>query len=283
MLDENEVDAICLPAGWRENLEGVMKSIPSPLPDELWLTYNIDLLKILETIGRPDLAVAHLSAEMRILAEYPVQQPRLDQSLMWLGPFAHDLCYLISFEMSATQGWKLRKTSNYPEYLDFLHAFGEDGEPVEQGELLKPSGARTPYSMTSPQEDCSTTLVPYGVINRNPVRGWVYGTETPEVKAAIVEPFETWVKEAVTRIEPPPSARPYLKLLFQEWFMQAFATLQLGTAPGDFIYEPVAASVLSEREIAAELLGSQLLDAGDRRLLHRFDELHVLLNDLYGR
>lgn len=254
---------------------------PVVTDDKSWKILNQDFLRIIETIGRPDIAVRYLVTEAEQITDDPDRQWRRDQILRWLGPFAHDLCYLISFEMSGSRSWKLRATNGYDPMADFLDNVHPDGELVQAGEVIVPLEGERPYSSVNPEEDCATVFVAYGV-KIYTANGLVEEVTPDEEKANIVLPFQTWVDNAQQRDNA--SIRPYLKLIWLEWFGQSFVPMK-NTSIGhnEFIYRPVNASELVTREKIYLLISHPTSGQHEKNLIEVFLLLHSHLEASYGK
>lgn len=265
-------------AQWEARIDALIGT--DPIADDDWLASNQDFLRILETIGRPDIAAHYLMDEISHVDRLGPNALRERQMLLWLAPFVADYCYLISFEMSPSSGWELRKVEGYNRYYDFLHSISNSGALVKPGEIVLALDEPGPYGATSPEEDCATTLAVYGIAGSD-----LFGLadKTPPAQAGtVVTAIEGWVRDALDRANPAPSAIPYIKLVWIEWFSQAFQPL---TAPGlpveQFHYDPLQASTLTSRETVKSLLESGVVRPHERELLELFLATRKFLEQQY--
>ena len=211
-----------------------------------------DFLRLMVTVGRPDIANRFLIDRL----ESVKGTPREDYLLRRFGAFARDYCYVISFRLSPESGWVRRETEGYVALLDFLRNFHSDGSMVQMAEVLVSDGTYEPYSAKTPEEDCATSFTAYSVVT-GPLLGKA-GEETrqrlEQVDDKGVRNFEGWALGAMSRKEPSPSIVPYIKLIYQDWFNQAFWPLQdEGSGASNFRYRAIGASDLTTVERVEEL------------------------------
>lgn len=254
---------------WENELNSLLEGRPTISKNREWLAFNQDFLRILETIGRPDIAARYLMDEIGHIDRNTPDAFRELQMLTWLAPFISDYCYQISFEMSPASGWRLREVGNYNRYLDFLHSIDASGEVVEPGEIVQILNAPGPYGATSPEEDCATTLAVYGIASSD-LFGLSEATSSADA-ANIISGIESWVLASLERTDPSPSAVPYLKLIWIEWFSQAFQPLTVpGTTPERYSYNAINASSLTSKEAVTALLAHDAINPYDRKILQLF-------------
>lgn len=199
------------------------------------------------TIGRPDIAGRYLMDRLGSMTE----KKDKDYLLRRLAAFTRDYCYTISFEMSEASGWVRRRTEGYNPLLDFLDSINAEGDLVRGGEVVVWDGGDEPYPSLSPEEDCAIGLVVYGVMRDSSLNQLdeYMPKEVVEKKRDAVRGFEIWVREAMSRERPEPSLVPYLKLVFQDWFFQAFEDLKdLEMSAARFSYRPFEALELTREE-----------------------------------
>ena len=267
-------------AAWKARLTTLYGPELERLSDEDWIAFNQDFLRILETIGRADIAVRYLMTEadrMNRLGPRPYHQAQI---LFWLAPFVNDLCKQISFRMSEFGGWQLRPVTGYPRSLDFLDSVDDAGELVGPGQVVLRPDPPGPYGATSPEEDCATAVAVHGVAGTD-----LFGlaVATPHGDAVqMVAGFERWVEEALTRSAPTPSAVPFLKLVWIEWLSQAFQPLADAGATGqDFRYAPLHASELATPDAVADLAGHPAITPHLGEMLAVMDETRRFLSSRY--
>lgn len=277
-LDPDERAKMSAAAKWQARIDALIGTVP--IADDEWVASNQDFLRILETIGRPDIAARYLIDEIRDVDRKGRNVLRERQMLLWLAPFVEDLCDLISFEMSPSSGWQLRKVEGYNRYYDFLHSINDSGALVTPGKIVLALDEPGPYGATSPEEDCATTLAVYGIAESD-----LFGLaeRTPPSEAAtIVAGIEGWVRDALDRADPAPSAIPYLKLIWIEWFSQTFQALTVpGHAVDQFHYNPLQASELTSREAVKVLLENPAVHMHERELLKLFLATRDFLEERY--
>lgn len=280
-LSDNERERLGLTDDIEESLIALLETHPVATDDKSWRALNQDFLRIVETIGRPDIAIRYLVTQAEQITDDPDKQWRRDQILRWLGPFAHDLCYLISFEMSGSRSWKLRATNGYDPMADFLENVRPDGGLVQAGEVIVPQDGERTYSSVNPEEDCATAFVVHGV--KIYTASVLVEAVTPDTeKASIVLPFQTWVDKAQQRDNA--SIRPYLKLIWLEWFGQAFEPMKnTDIGHDEFIFKTVNASELVAREKVNRLLSHPASGQQEQNLIEVFLLLHGFLKTSYGQ
>ena len=196
----------------------------------------------MRTIGRPDIAARFLMDRIRFSRR--TGDGHETDHLRGLAPFLKDYCYMISFTMSSTAGWQRRVTPAYNALLDFLHSVDDRAEPTARGEALAYDGTRFPYPALIPEEDCNIIFLAYGVVEHS--QSPLMHRTPAEDRSRLVQEIENWVHEAMSRNEPAPSIVPYLKLIWTDWFAQAFEPLRNPFMDAsDFRYYRTAASQLS--------------------------------------
>ncbi len=232
---------------WEERIASTIREIDQRALESF---VELDFRMITETIGRPDMASQLLMERIRSDDD----SDREYDYLRWLAAYVKDYCYIISFRLSGEGNWIRRETLGYDTLLDFLDSFSqEEGRLVRSGEVVVSDGSYVPYSALSPEEDCATTQAVYGVVDNDLLDGiseWTVESRRFETAAGI----ESWVREAMSRTDPAPSIVPYLKLVWLEWFGQAFVDfLDSSVGAGQFTYDPTDASPLTEPERVREL------------------------------
>ena len=234
---------------------------------------------ITETIGRPDIAGRFLMDRIRSGDD----SDREYDYLRWLTAYINDYCYIISFRFSGDGSWTRRETLGYDTLLDFLDSFSEkEGRLVRAGEVVVSDGSYVPYSALIPQEDCATAQAVYGVVD-NQLLGEIGEWTVESRRAGTVAGIEGWVREAMSRTDPAPSIVPYLKLVWLEWFGQSFVDLRdSSVGVGEFIYDPIDASPLTEPEKVRDL--KQHPGATDhlKHLVDLFLDTREFLQTRYG-
>lgn len=279
-LGSADRDLISGSGDWEDQLSLLLGENNRIANNRAWLTFNQDFLRILENIGRPDVAARYLTDEIKRIDRNTPEAIRELQMVIWLAPFIDDYCRLISFEMSSASGWRLRDIDRYNLYLDFLHSINESGELVRPGEVVQILDEPGPYGAISPEEDCATTLAVYGIADSD-----LFGlskTTSSENAMDIVAGLEDWVLNALNRTDPAPSAVPYLKLVWIEWFSQAFQPL---TTPGitleQYAYRPIKASRLTTKDAVIALMDHKAVTQHDREILELFLSTRSILEKRY--
>lgn len=250
-----------------------------------------DFSRIMATIGRPDMAAPFLMDQIRIVrklvgnetSESGRQELLRNETrhLRRLAPFLRDYAYVISFKLSAEREWELRETEGYHRHLDFLDNINADGELVAPGEVVVQDGNRTPYSALHPEEDLATAVAVYGVVDTTSPTSPLPPTPQAD-RAAIVAGFEDWVRSAMSREQPAPSIVPYLKLIWLEWFSQAFEPLKDPSSHASgFRYRAVGSSQLTELDRVAGLLTHPAATAHQKHLARLFLETRQFLEEMY--
>ena len=235
-----------------------------------------DFAVLMDTIGRPDIASSFFMDRIRSVRG----QPREWHYFRQLAPFIRDYCYTISFQMSSASGWVRRESERYDTLLDFLDNFNADGQLVRPGEVVVTDGSYVPYPALNPEEDCAVAQAVYGVID-NPMTG--FGDPTPhEKRHSIVSGFETWVRSAISRSEPAPSIVPYLKLVWIEWFSQAFEALKRSADMSKFHYRAIDASALTAPDRVQGLLQHPAATSYQKHLIKLFLETRAFLEEMYS-
>jgi hypothetical protein len=211
------------------------------------------------------------------------QRQRLESGyLREVGAFARDLFFEVSFEMSPNTGWQPRATKGYPARLDFLDDIRPDGQPAGPGDVvLLQTGI--PYGMTNPEEDEATAFAAYGVIadfqNVPKFVPVIPRKEQSETTKAVTN----WALSARQRKSPAPSIVPYLKVIWLEWFSQAFEPLKNSAlAARDFIYRPLAITGLTGYEKVNSLKKDPSITTHQLVILDEFIQLRTYLETNYA-
>ena len=246
-------------------------------------SYDFDFAHITTTIGRTDLGLAHMLHRLDVARRLDGKlRENLETAyLREVGAFAHDLCYGVSFAKSAQGQWQTRPTIGYPAQLDFLHNVTPDGMmPAGAGQIVTLDHGR-PYGMTAPEEDCVTVWTAYGVLapilkdNRAP------GNADEQTTSAAA--VANWALSARTRTSPAPSIAPYLKLVWVEWFMQAFEPLKASdSGAGSFVYQAQDVTKITAPEQVLALKKLPAASAGQAALIDEFISLRSYLERNYG-
>jgi hypothetical protein len=162
LLPESERTVLSRADSWRT---AVAERLAGKAIDETTAaSYDFDFAHIMTTIGRTDLGLAHMMHRLDS-ARHLNGELRENLEIRYLrevAAFARDLCYGVSFVMSAEGRWEARRTNGYPAQLDFLHNITPDGLPAGPGQIVTLDRGR-PYGMTAPEEDCVTVGTAYGV------------------------------------------------------------------------------------------------------------------------
>lgn len=266
-------------AAWRARVAEVLGSAPIQAEGQTDLALGRDFAHLMATIGRPDIASRFLMNRIRAVKGLPQES----QYLLLLAPFIRDYCHIISFQLSPAGSWIRREPKGYDVHLDFLDNFNAEGQLVGPGEVVVSGGNRSAYPTLNPEEDCAVILVAYGVVDSLPP-GWLIERTSDKERAAIVSGFEAWAREAASRKEPSPSIVPYLKLVWLDWFAQAFEALKNPTFAFDaskFRYNAIDASTLATPERVRELLRHEAATPDQKNLIHLFLEAHLFLEEMY--
>lgn len=279
-LDHMDRDRLAGSDDWGEKLGPLLKGRWRIENGREWFLFNQDFLRILETIGRSDIAARYLMDEIGQLDRDAPDAVRELQMLKWLAPFVTDFCHQISFEMSPASGWSLREVANYNRYLDFLHSINASGELIKPGEIVQILDEPGPYGATSPDEDCATTFAVYGITDSD-LFG-LYETTSPADTATITAGIESWVLASLNRSDPAPSAVPFLKLIWIEWFSQAFQALNMpGITAERYSYKAINASSLTSKGSVTALLAHEAVSPNDRKILQLFLLTRSFLEERY--
>lgn len=247
--------------------------LPEPAPEN-------NFLSLMVTIGRPDIASRFLIDRI-----YSVKgTPREDWYLRKLAAFINDYYYMISFQLSPESGWIRRKTEGYNALLDFLDNFNLKRRLVSRGEVVVSDGSYIPYSALTPEEDRATTLVVYGIFSDHtllqPDKETIQRLDMDD--AVIISGFEEWVHRAMSRIDPAPSIVPYLKLIFHEWFFQAFESLKNPSIDASkFRYNTINASFLTTPDRVKNLLQHPAATSHHKNLIELFLQTRMFLEEMY--
>ena len=229
------------------------------------------------TIGRPDIASRFFMNRIRLAKGRPQER----RYLRMLVPFVNDYCGVISFRLSPASGWVRRETEGYDALLDFLDNLDADGQLVGPGEVVVPDGSRPVYSALSPEEDCAAAQAVYGIADA-PRPGLFIGRTPDEERDATVAGFEVWVREAMSRSQPAPSVVPYLKLVWLEWFAQAFEQLRKPAVdPLEFRYNAIDASTLTTPERVRELRQHPAATPHQKVLIDLFLDTRRFFEEMY--
>lgn len=264
-------DAASLPglSGWRARAK-TLANENALYPQERYQA-DLDFVRIMETIARPDIAGPFLMSRIGETRGQPFES----RYLYRLAPFVRDYCNLISFRISRHGEWVRRSGAGYDPLLDFLDNFHPSGRLTKSGEVVRPSAGRVPYPALNPEEDCAVILVASGIAN-----GLLAPGKVPDMSAE----FENWVRESIERKTPPPSLAPYLKLLFVDWFASAFEVLKVRSLPASgYRYTPRNASPLASPNIARKLIDRTAMPAGQRAILKLFLQTRTFLEDKYSK
>ncbi|MEP3259962.1 MAG: hypothetical protein ABJN26_22595 [Stappiaceae bacterium] len=261
-LDDRDQSRLGATDEWRAALTARLDRDPS-LPHVVEETeVERDFLRIMNTIGRPDIAARFLLG--RISAGQDAERERL--YLRLLAPFVSDLFSTISFQMSKS-GWVRRATQGYAVRLDFVAAHNGDGQLVQPGEVVVPPIGHIPYSATSPEEDLATSLAVFG---------------PPSTAQQTAQAFLDWAEQAVERFEPHPSLAPMLKAIWIDWFSLAFEALhQPGWTLSDVRYRSLSIGTELSIAHARALLVHPAGTEDKRRVLKMMIEIRELMEKRY--
>ena len=262
---------------WRTRVTEVLGA--DPVQDEGLTTPAIerDFAHQMATIGRPDIASRFLMNRIRLAKGRPQEL----RHLRMLVPFVNDYCRVISFRLSPASGWVRREVNGYDDLLDFLDNLDADGQLVGPGEVVVPDGSRPVYSALSPEEDCAAAQAVYGIVDAP--RSGLFIERTPEnERAATVAGFETWVRNAMSRTQPAPSIVPYLKLIWLEWFAQAFELLKdPAFNPQEFRYYAIDSSSLTTPGRVRELRQHPAATPHQKDLIDLFLDARAFFEEVY--
>ena len=246
-LPANEAERLGNVDSWRARVVKLL----GQAPDQATGAAELKFVQFMERIGRPDIASRFLMDRIRSVRELGrlervgsikiKLQQRESLYLRSLAPFVRDFYYTISFRLSGDQGWIRRKTGShdglldqgYSELLDFLDNVNSSGQFVGPGEVVVSNGSHIPHPALNPEEDMTVAENVYGIVE----------ISTPDDKrAGIVAGFERWVRNAMSRRDSGPSIVPYLKLIWLEWFSQAFEALKVPSPrASEFHYDAIRA------------------------------------------
>ena len=265
---------------WRERLTETLGTELARLVKLPELAPENDFLNLMVTIGRPDIASRFLIDRI-----YSVKgTPREDWYLRRLAAFINDYYYMISFQLSPARGWVRRETEGYNALLDFLDNFNPERRLVGRGEVVVSDGSYIPYSALTPEEDRATTFTVYGIFSEHMLLQ--FDKEIVQRldmdNAVIISGFEEWVRRAMSRIEPAPSIIPYLKLVFHEWFFQAFGSLKNPSIDASkFRYSTIDASFLTTPDRVKNLLQHPAATSHHENLIELFLQTRMFLEEMY--
>ena len=248
-------------------------------------------VRLMRTIGRPDIGGRFLMNRIRSAREQGDLEgigpdgEKLRQFetkyLLWLGPLVRDFYYTISFRLTGEEGWRRHETEGYHELLDFLDNVKTTGELVGSGEVVVSDGSYTPYPALSPEEDLGAATAVYGIVDTTAPSSLLART-AEHLRAEMVSGFESWVRSSMSRTEPRPSIVPYLKLIWLEWFSQAFDGLKVETPrASEFRYSAIGASGLTDPDRVLELLHHPGTTSRLKNLTELFIETRAFLEELY--
>lgn len=264
-------------AAWRARVMEVFEAAPIQDERQMALALGRDFAHRMATIGRPDIASRFLMNRIRTVKG--LSQER--QYLYLLVPFIRDYCYVISFQISPASDWIHREPKGYDVHLDFLDNFNAEGQLVRPGEVVVSGDKRPVYSALSPEEDCAVIGAAYGIVD-SILPGWPIERTADEERPEIVSGFEAWVHDAASRKEPSPSLVPYLKLVWLDWFSQAFEVLKNPTFDASkFRYNAIDASILTKPERVRGLLRHAAATPDQKNLIHLFLETRLFLEEMY--
>ena len=255
-------------SAWREKAAAVAGTL-TPDPRAAYRV-DLDFVRIMETIARPDVAGPFLMSRIEATRGEPLETGYLRR----LAAFVRDYCYIISFRISPYGAWIRRAGAGYDPMIDFLDSFHPSGRLTNSGEVVRPSPGKVPYPAINPEEDCAVILVASGIAEHVTIPGL-----TPRISAD----FENWVRQAFEREAPPPSLAPYLKLLVLDWFAFAFETLKSGQLPAaDYRYRVLGSSDLATPAFAERLLTRDDFPPWQKATLELFLETHRFLTNRYA-
>ena len=262
---------------WRERVTEVLGA--DPAHDEGLTTPALerDFAHQMATIGRPDIASRFFMNRIRLAKGRPQER----RYLRMLVPFVRDYCGVISFRLSPASGWVRREAEGYDALLDFLDNLNADGRFVGPGEVVVPDGSRPVYSALSPEEDCAAAQAVYGIADA-PRPGPFIGRTPDEERDSIVAGLEVWVRAAMTRSQPAPSVVPYLKLVWLEWFAQAFEMFRNPAVdPLEFRYSAIDASALTAVDRVRELRKHPAATPHQKGLIGLFLDMRAFFEEMY--
>ena len=129
------------------------------------------------------------------------------------------LCYFLGDDSSIQLAtWGHTRISSTTRFLHHLNSENNLVAPAEV--VVFDEGA--PYGILSPEEDCATAFIIYGVISDSVSSlGNISATQGPEI-SNVAKSIAQWASNSMERNEPEPSLAPYLKAVWIEWFSQAF-------------------------------------------------------------
>lgn len=278
-LSKSEVSLLGDVDAWRIRAVDILGYDPADVKLYENLQSDRDFLRQMATIGRPDISTRFLIDRMATTRGTSHEVAYLRK----LGAFARDLCSIISFRMSASNGWVRRNTQGYSSLLDFLDSTNAEGVLIQRGEVVVSDGNIVPYTALNPEEDCSILAVVHGSVS-DQVEPELLNLFSPnELKRAdIISNFEDWVKDSMTRDDPAPSIVPYLKLIWFEWFSQAFEALK---APDfsvtKFRYQSLDVSKLVTPDIVRDLAMHPAATSWQKHLIALFLDLRHSLETTY--
>jgi hypothetical protein len=243
---------------------------------------DMDFSRIMVTIGRSDIGIAHVLDRLRALdfATSPAQRRVESVYLHSLGAFARDLCYDISWTMSPNAGWRLRLTNGFAVQLDFLHNINARRTLTAPGEVVTLESG-TPYGMVSPEEDCATVLAAYGVIGESASLSGAVQTSIEFGTSQRAVAIAKWAAAARDRTTPVASIAPYLKVVWAEWFSQQFESLKT-QSKHQFVYRPFNATGLAEPKMVRDLKAHPAATEQQRALIDTVLRVRELLEQRYA-
>ena len=251
-----------------------------------------EFARLMATIGRPDIAGRFLMDRIRSVRSLRRTETnslrrreligRESLYLRWLAPFIRDYYYTISFRLSPDGGWIRRPAAAYDVLLDFLDSLScTDGREVRPGEVVVSDGTYVPYSALSPEEDLAAAVAVFGIVDM-PTPDMLLAPTPDEERATIVAGIEEWVRRAASRSEPAPSVVPYLKLVWLEWFSQAFEPLKSPSFDvSKFRYKSIGASTLTSPFRVRNLLHNSATTPHQKHLAELFLDTREFLETTY--
>ena len=277
-LPADEAAALGDTTGWRQAVVTALAGHdPAAASTPVDYHNELDFLRLMDTIGRPDIAGRMLISRLPVARGTNVEGDYLRE----LAATSRDYCDLISFAMSDEAGWQPRSRDGYPWQLDFLNTFNAKGTLAGRGEIVAYDGTHTPYSATDPDEDCATVNQIYGIVD-SPPPGSLVGRTPDADRPQMVAGIEGWVKDAMARPTPAPSLAPYLKLVWEDWFLQAFEALKdPGLAPASFHYHAIGATSLASVAAVQGLLQSPIATPQQKELIQLFLDTRQFLQTNY--
>jgi hypothetical protein len=282
-LPDNERDSLINTEAWLVATSA--KLGPSAIDVRREAAYDFQLARLMVTIGRTDIGLNHMLRRFETVYSQAeeIRRELEPKYLHEIGAFARDLCYDISFAMSPQGGWRPRSVSGYPVQLDFLHNLGPDGKLVEPGEVVVLNNG-LPYGMVNPEEDCATSFAVYGAVGKFCTTSPLYDPLINQHQQSVTaRGIARWAIAARERRNPAPSLAPYLKVIWLEWFSQAFEPLRCPqTESQTFIYRPLAATGLTSPEQVAALRNDPASTNQQRALINRFLTLRSFLERYYN-